>query len=130
MFKDLSAAFTGGVVGALASVLVHWLLNHVGLLSMLGISMVPKLTLEWMYPKLVWGGIWGLLFILPVLKSKVVPRGLLLSLVPTFVAFIVILPDLGKGYLGLKMGQWTPLLVGVLNAVWGMIGAFWYRQTR
>ena len=130
MFKDLSAAFTGGVIGALASILVHWLLSRVGLLAMLSIAMAPKLTPSWMYPKLVWGGIWGLLFIIPVLKNKGVQRGLLFSLIPTFVALIVILPDLGKGYLGLNMGPWTPVLVGVLNAIWGVVGAFWFRQAK
>ena len=130
MFKDLSAAFTGGVVGALAGVLVHWILARTGLLSLLGIAMIPKLSLGWMYPTLVWGGIWGLLFILPVLKNKLVQRGLLLSLVPTFVAFVVLLPDMGKGYFGLKMGTWAPVLVAVINAVWGITGAVWHRQAK
>ena len=60
---------------------------------------------SWLYPRIVWGGIWGLLFILPMLDSKLLRKGSVLSLFPTAVQLFVIFPfKAGKGMAGLELG--------------------------
>jgi hypothetical protein len=39
----------------------------------------------------------------------------------------VVLPNMGKGLLGLGFGNLTPVFVIGLNFIWGIVGAYWYR---
>ncbi len=40
---------------------------------------------------------------------------------------LVVFPDMGKGPLGLGFGALTPVLVVLLNFIWGLVAAYWYR---
>lgn len=128
MLKKISAAFTGGAVGALVDSFNIWLLGQAGITAALGIGLRPGFTLPWLYPRLVWGGIWGFLFLLPVLKSNPIQRGVLFSLAPSAYVLLTVFPGMGKGFLGLGFGALTPVLVILLNFLWGIVAAFWYRQ--
>uniref|UniRef100_UPI0035697D9F hypothetical protein n=1 Tax=Desulfosarcina sp. TaxID=2027861 RepID=UPI0035697D9F len=78
----------------------------------------------WLYPRIVWGGIWGLLFVLPLLNSRFLLKGTLLSLLPTAVQLFFIFPyQANKGLAGLSLGMWTPAFVLVYNWVWGVVAA-------
>ena len=66
--RDLSLAFAAGAVGALANSIAVWLAGDHGLTAALGLKVAPELTAAWLYPRLVWGGIWGLLLVLPILE--------------------------------------------------------------
>ncbi len=122
----LSLVFAAGCVGALVNSVVLWLLGSRGIAGRLGVNMAPDLTPDWLYPRLVWGGIWGVLFILPMLKKSFLVRGLVLSLAPTLVQLFVIFPlKMDKGMMGLTLGNFTPLVVFVVNAVWGVTAGFW-----
>lgn len=124
--RRLSLVFASGCVGGLLSSVVLWLLGSKGMTGKLGVNIAPDLTPEWLYPRLVWGGIWGVLFLLPVLKRSFLVRGLIFSLAPTLVQLFVVFPmKLDKGIMGLQMGNFTPLVVLIVNAVWGITAAFW-----
>ena len=124
--KRLSLVFASGCVGGLLNSVVLWLLGSKGITGKLGVNIAPDLTPEWLYPRLVWGGIWGVLFLLPVLKRSFLVRGLIFSLAPTLVQLFVVFPmKLDKGMMGLQMGNFTPLVVLIVNAVWGITAAFW-----
>jgi len=127
MLRKVSAAYTGGLVGALVDSFDIWLLGKVGITGFLGIGLQPEFTAPWLYPRLVWGGLWGLLFLLPLLKTRVAMRGMLLSLAPSAVVLFAVFPGMGKGALGLGFGALTPALVIALNLLWGIVGAAWYR---
>jgi len=78
----------------------------------------PALTPEWLCPRLVWGGIWGLLLVLPFLRDRPVIRGLLFSLAPSIARLTVF------------AGAPIPLVaVFVFNAIWKVAAALWYRST-
>jgi len=124
--RRLSLIFASGCVGGLLSSVVLWLLGSKGMMGKLGVNIAPDLTPEWLYPRLVWAGIWGVLFLLPVLKRSFLVRGLIFSLAPTLVQLFVVFPmKLDKGMMGLQMGNFTPLVVLIVNAVWGITAAFW-----
>jgi hypothetical protein len=125
--RKLSAALAGGALGGLANSAALWGLGYLGVTARLGIAVHPTLTPAWLYPRLVWGGLWGLLLLLPVLRGRPVLRGLLLSLGPSAYALLVVLPRGGQGTLGLALGTLTPALVVLVNALWGVVGAVWYR---
>ncbi len=128
MIKKISGAFCGGAVGALVDSINVWLLSHAGITTMLGISMKPKFTGAWLYPRMVWGGIWALLLILPFLKNKTALRGMLFSLFPSAMMLFMVLPEMGKGLGGIKFGTLTPALVIVLNFIYGIVASVWYKN--
>ncbi len=89
---------------------------------MFGVAISPSLTPSWIYPRIVWGGIWGLLFLLPFFQSKVVIKASILSLFPTAVQLFVVFPfKAHKGIAGLELGILTPIFVLLFNWVWGVV---------
>lgn len=116
--------FAAGCLGALANSLAVWLFGEIGISSSLGVSISPSLTPKWLYPRIVWGGLWGLLFVLPIFKSNLILKGTILSLFPTAVQLFVVFPfKADKGMAGLELGLLTPLLVLFFNWVWGVVTA-------
>ncbi|MDA8164548.1 MAG: hypothetical protein M0017_05915 [Desulfobacteraceae bacterium] len=130
MLKRINGAFTGGALGALVDSFDIWILGRAGITGMLGIGLRPGFTPSWLYPRLVWGGIWGLLLLLPIMKNRPIGRGVLFSIVPTTFVLLVVFPGMGKGYLGLGFGLLTPLLVLLLNFLWGIVASLWLQGSR
>jgi hypothetical protein len=128
--KKISMVFAAGCLGGLANSLAVWIFGDIGLTSALGVKIAPKLSPAWLYPRIVWGGIWGILFLLPLWRYRFVIRGLIFSLGPTFVQLFVVFPQKAhKGVMGLDLGTLTPLLVIIFNAIWGLTVAIWLRWT-
>lgn len=128
MVRKISGAFTGGALGALIDSFNIWALGQLGITGWLGIGLHPQFTAPWLYPRLVWGGLWAMLLLLPFFRQKTALRGILMSLVPTAMMFIMVFPEMGLGLLGLKAGLLTPLLVLLLNFIYGMVASFWYKS--
>ena len=126
--KRLTVIFSAGCLGGLANSLAVWLFGAYGVTKSLGVRIAPDLSPVWLYPRLVWGGIWGLLFVLPVFRNSVLKRGLLLSLGPTIIQLFVVFPyKADQGMMGMGLGALTPLLVFLFNAIWGLTVAIWLR---
>ena len=98
----------------------------------LGVKIAPALTPAWLYPRVVWGGLWGLLFLLPSLgRGNWLAAGLAASLGPTLVQLFYVFPVMAhKGTAGLELGLLTPLVVVLANALWGWAAALWLRAIR
>jgi len=129
--KRLLLLFGAGCLGALVNSLAVWWVGDLGLARALGVAVAPALTKAWLYPRIVWGGIWGWLFFLPLLNSRPLVKGALLSLGPTLVQLLVIFPyQANKGVLGLELGTLTPVLVLIYNSIWGVVTALAIRYSR
>jgi len=121
----MAVCFCAGILGALCCSLVAWQAGQWGFPAMAGVRMAPSLTPDWLYPRLIWGGIWGLLYFLTVapLKSRRhwVRKGLWVSLLPSAFQLLVVFPYMtGHGWLGIDLGQLTALFVIFYNLVWGL----------
>ena len=101
--KKMMICFSAGCLGALANSLVVWQFGDLGIARWAGVSIAPTLTPGWLYPRIVWGGIWGLLFVLPFLKSRFLLKGTLLSLLPTAVQLFFIFLWFAPLFLGICM---------------------------
>lgn len=122
--KKLLICFAAGCLGALANSLAVWAFGEYGITKQFGVAIAPALKLAWLYPRIVWGGIWGLLFVLPFLNSKLITKGAIISLFPTLVQLLVIFPiQANKGYFGLELGMYTPAVVVFFNLIWGIVAA-------
>jgi hypothetical protein len=128
--RSLSLFFAAGAIGGVVNSLVVWVFGELGITQALGVSIAPPLSPSWLYPRVVWGGLWGFLFTLP-LSMGWFNRGLVLSLGPTLVQLFVVFPiKANQGVLGLELGVLTPVFVLFFNAVWGIVASWWVRGTR
>ncbi len=119
--RRLSLTYAAGSVGAFLNSLAIWLCGVAGITSALGVHIAPALTKTFLYPRLVWGGLWGFLFLMPFFRKSPLFRGLIYSIPPTLVQLFVVFPHhLGQGSMGLGLGRLTPLLVVIFNAIWGV----------
>ena len=120
--RNLLICFAAGALGGLATGLVTWVVGDLGITRMAGVSLAPALSSQLLYPKIVWGGVWGLLFVLPFMKSRLIAKGLLLSIFPTLVQLFYVFPrHWHKGMLGIDLGTLTPVFVAFFNIVWGFV---------
>ena len=126
----LSAVFGAGCLGGLVNSLAVWIFGVSGITAALGVKIAPQLSAAWLYPRIVWGGIWGFLFLLPLMQKSLLLRGLIFSLGPTLVQLFVVFPmQANKGVMGLDLGALTPVAVLIFNAIWGVTAASWLRLT-
>jgi hypothetical protein len=128
-FRNLTLVFAAGSMGGLVNSLVLWLFGRAGIPAELGVKLAPGLTPGWLYPRLVWGGLWGFLFVLPIFRNQPFAQGLFFSLWPSVVQLFIVFPyQANKGVLGLDLGTLTPVFTLFFNAVWGLTAAFWLRM--
>lgn len=120
----LAVCFCAGLIGGLASSVFLWLIGGWGLPAMAGVKLAPALTSSWIYPRLIWGGLWGIPYFFsigtPRSRRHWVRKALWCSLLPTLAMLFIVFPyHLNMGQAGLKLGLLTPLFVLIVNLVWG-----------
>jgi hypothetical protein len=129
--KEVSLTYAAGALGGLINGLAIWLFGLIGINQLLGVAIAPQLTTPLIYNKLVWGAIWGWLFLLPFPRLSYTSRGLIYSLAPSLVQIFIVFPlALHKGVGGVQLGYLTPLLVLFYNAIWGLVTAIWLQWSR
>ena len=129
--RKLMICFAAGCAGALINSLAVWVFGKYGIMDFFSVAMTPKLTPEWIYPRIVWGGLWGFLFLLPIWNAQPLAKGAFLSIFPTIGQLLVVFPiQAKKGYLGIELGLLTPIFVIILNLIWGWVAAFSIKYAR
>ncbi len=126
LLRTMSLTYAAGSVGGFVNALAVWVFGVLAITGTLGVKLAPTLTPALLYPRLVWGGLWGFLFLLPFFRNSPVLRGIVYSLGPTLVQLFVVFPLVAKkGLLGLQLGALTPLFVVCFNIIWGITAAYW-----
>ncbi|MBI5571699.1 MAG: hypothetical protein HY914_17285 [Desulfomonile tiedjei] len=126
LLAKLSVTFAAGSLGGLLNGLAIWIFGAFGITALFDVKIAPALTVQWLYPRIVWGGLWGWLFLLGFLPGSPVLRGAVYSIAPTLVQLFVVFPiQAGKGMLGAELGPLTPLFVVGFNLVWGIAASLW-----
>ena len=129
-FKNISLVFAAGSLGGLLKGLTSWLFGTLGLNALLGSQFAPALTPFWVYQHVVWGGLWGLLFLLPLRRLSPVSLGIIYSLPQTLITLLLLMPKMGRGMLGLQLGVMTPVLILFFGFVWGIATSLWLKWSR
>ncbi len=126
--KKLESVFFAGCVGGLISSLGLWLFNRWGVTAAVGVSLTSSLSADWLFPRLIWGGVWGFLFLLPLFKNAMLKRAFLMSLGPSAVQLLIIFPiQDGQGVMGFGLGMLTPVFVVFFNFIWGLTAVVWLK---
>jgi hypothetical protein len=128
----IAVCFAAGVIGALFNSAAVWFSVKCQLTTFAKVAISPDFSLQWLYPRLIWGGIWGLVFYLTVGKRSArrrwIRKGLWVSLLPTAVQLLFIFPyRTGHDLLGFGLGTLTPVFVFSYNLVWGFVTGFFTR---
>lgn len=116
--------YAAASVGGLAVALTAWGLGRVGLADALGVGINPPLQLPWLYKMIVWGGLWGLIFLLPLRIGPLWIKALVLTLAPVLVALVVFTPMRGGALFALDKGAIAPLYIYAINIPWGLATAY------
>ena len=131
LMERAGMAYAAGCIGALVNSWVVWYMGKKGIPQKFGVAIAPAWSAaSFLYPRLVWGGLWGFLFLLPMWQrgfwTGVFSRGILFSIFPTLFQLFYVFPHLAdKGVMGLALGKLTPVFVFLYNAVWGLCAAMW-----
>ena len=129
--KNALIVFAAGCLGALIQCLVMWLFSRYGIAHSLNVNLHGSIAPVWLYPRIVWGGMWGFLFLLPILSSSVFARSFVIALIPAGVQLFVIYPFYeGKGVAGLSLGLLTPFLVLFFYWVWALAATITLKITK
>jgi len=122
----LALCYAAGTVGGLAKGGVVLLLKSAAVTAPAGAALAGALP-SGLYSRLVWAGIYGLLFALPLMRSSLLLRGLLWGLCVCALQ-LVVYPLWSHGALHLL--AWSTLSVIVLNCVWGVVASASLRLTQ
>ena len=129
--NSTAVAFAAGSGGGLATILTVWFCGLIGLTAAFGVAIKPPLAPAIIYNMVVWGGIFGFLFLLPVLRGSILLRGLLFGLAPSIVKCVIVFPLKDQaGMLGMQLGLLTPVFVLIFNSVWGIVTAWLFVRAR
>lgn len=119
-----SVCFAGGVCGGLVAGFGAWLAARYGWTAVLGVTLAPSFDAGFFQSRLLWCGLWGLLFLPPILDESILWRGLFFSLCPSL-AQLFVTGDGQPGGWGVGPGTWEPLVVCAINVLWGWATAVW-----
>jgi len=114
--KNLSCGFTAGAVGSIVLLILIFGLHSVG--------KGPEVTLPFIYKDLAWGGLWGLLLVLPVLSGSWWLRGIILGVLACVVLILFFLPSGGQPPPVMQI-----VIIFLMHIVWGLTAAYWYKLT-
>ncbi len=128
----LAVCFVAGLLGGLTQSLFVWACGEWGMTSLINVNISPSLSLNWLYPRLFWGGIWGMVYFFTVAiqrhRRQWIRKGLWISLLPSAAMLLYILPYIKhKGMAGLELGLLTPAFIILANLVWGIITGIFTR---
>ena len=126
--REASLAFAAGAFGALVNSVAVWAAGEYGLTGRFGVRIAPDFTPAWLYPRLVWGGLWGFLFLLPMFPGSWWKRGAVLGLAPAAAQLLYFAPQGKAGMLSMNLGTLAPAFIILFNVIWGMAAAFWLER--
>lgn len=126
IIRNLMLFFAAGALGGFANAVAVWGAGAMGITAAIGVDIAPDFAKAMIYSKIVWGGIWGSVFILPhLIKGWPIKPwwldGIVLSILPSINTLFFLMPSGAAGMMGLNLGALTPLFVLTVNAIWGVV---------
>jgi hypothetical protein len=118
--RQFALCFAAGCVGGLAKSAAAWGAYRLGVTVLIGGHGANALTPGALYPRVIWGGLWAALFLLPFLRNRIFLGGLLAGAIVTLVQWVV-LPLWWHS--GLNLALMPMLDALLLNLIWGVVTA-------
>jgi hypothetical protein len=121
IFRLLTLGFGAGAFGAVILALVSAAFNALKVQALIGLPPppAPESYLPLLYRLVVWGGVWGLLFAVPLLNRLWWLKGIIIGVLATLAVLFYFNPAVT-----------TPpmrfVYVLALNAIWGIAAGAWW----
>lgn len=129
LVKRLGLVIFAGVVAAIVQVIAIYLFAALGLFRLAELP-TPTLGLFWSIKQVLWGGVYALLLLAPLLtQSRQAIRGMNVGLLRAAVTLFVINPMEGHGMLGMGLGFAWPVMVILFNLLWGGVAGWTFGRT-
>lgn len=126
-FNRVMQVFLAGALASLGTGLLVWLCSVSGSFAALGVPVdISEVPMGWYLKRMLFGGLWALLFLVPVLNGQAHwMRGLIVALAPTAFLWFYSYPAEGRGILGLASGPLLPLNALFFWVLWGALTGLW-----
>lgn len=125
--RGVALCFAAGAAAGFIKCVAAWLLVRYGIAAQLGASVLGSLSPVVLHPRIVIGGLWGLLFLLPMARSSVLVSGMLWGVVVAAAELVLFPLIAGRTPALLTM---TALVALLLWLVWGLASALLLRWIR
>ena len=130
-FGRFGKVFAAGAFAGFVQTVLLWILGLAGMFRLLSEPFEFPLSPSGLSQRMVGGGLWALLFLVPLLKTA--PhwqRGLAVGLLRALFTLLLINPFIDQvGFLGLGLGPAFPVIVLVFNLLWGVLAGYWLDKT-
>jgi len=125
-FQRCGLLLAAGIIGGAAVTVIDALIGTIHVPTDYGVDFAPISNVIPLYTNLIWGALFGLLFLIPLLDKQEIIKGVLISFLPSLFQLFILFPIMGNtGFLALEKGSLMPFYVIALNVVWGATaGAF------
>lgn len=125
---QFSLSFASGCVGALVMSVCMWFFGAIGICENYEVNLHPDMSQAWLFPKIIYGGLWALLLVLPWWESSTILKALCTAFVPLFYQLFVSFPIFeGQGLMGQELGSLTPAFMTFYWIIWGLATGLWLR---
>jgi hypothetical protein len=118
MRGKLPVVFSSGAFGGFVESLLYYIFSLAGIAALFGMPAAKVWKPEMVYRPVVWGGLWGITFLIPFLDELYVLKGIALSLLPTLAAWFIFIPE--RAPANMRPGLRGLALIVILNALWGI----------
>lgn len=88
--RQMAFCFAAGSAGALVKSAVSWGAARGGVTVVVGLHGAAALQPSLLYSRIVWGGLWALLFLLPQLRRSILFGGVAAGVVVTLMQWVVL----------------------------------------
>jgi len=132
LLRNLSVAFAAGCAGGAAGAVLLWLVAEALLRRETGFAITVKVTPGWMSHFVLLGGLWGFLQLIPIPKTSLWKRGLILAALPivAMLTEFALLPKTGGYFFPLVLAKTKPWTeIGAL-LVWGQVSSLWFAKAK
>lgn len=116
--------YAAASLGGLAVALTAWGLGAAGVADAVGVGIKPPMQLPWLYKLVVWGGLWGLIFLIPLRLGPLWLKALVLTIAPVLAALVIFIPLRGGAMFALDAGPLAPFYIYAINIPWGLVTAY------
>ena len=115
--RHCALCYSSGVVGGLAKGVLVWACMRSAVTAPFGEQLAAALHVEGLYTRLVWSGLFALVFVLPFARGAMLPRALLGALIVSVVQLLVLPLVLHSSFHLLAL---STLSLVLLNCIWGL----------
>lgn len=123
MKNFLNNSFVGFVSGLISAMVLYFIFTFV---RQQGIELDDQFKYT-LYRLMVWGGVWAILFALPLSKN-ILLKSSVIGLAVIFFNFLVLMPLSGKGIFASNTGIEVFVMNIVFNYLWALLAGFIYKS--